>query len=379
MSEIEDILKLETFAFVHDIICCYPSSNCSVFALFQEHKEINFFQIFDSQRPGQLFNSLEVREITNKLNENLEIDFPHLFDFSPSHAEFVLFLEGKIWLYNFITKNEQIIELIDYKESNPVLIVKFLNQETLVVLQRYRVLILIDIKSKAMKKFVVDKQFKPMNCFAYYIDRKNKTIMSILKHSWDRVSNKLYQKYSIEMKIPTTDAADGKNTVDTTGTADTAKVTCEIKELEKVQTEYLSHMTNHFMISCSEGTLDSDNFIIDMSDFCDKGEYQVHNALFKNVEIGGIEFFSILIDTYGKVFLQAHRFGNYLLAFDHKIFLEDHGKLEYIDMRQFTQTKLDAIVCCGLAGYSEHWVKFLMRGLYDPRLLCFIFAFAGMF
>ncbi len=185
MSEIENTLKLETFAFVHDVICCYPSSDSSVFALFQVRKGTYFFQIFDSQRPSQLFNSLEVREITNELNANSsEIEFSHLFDFSPSHNEFVLFLEGKIRFYNFFTKSEQIIELLDYKESNPVLIVKFLNQETLVVLQRYHVLMLINIKSKTIKKFVVDKQFKPINCFAYYVDRKNKTIMSILKNSW---------------------------------------------------------------------------------------------------------------------------------------------------------------------------------------------------
>lgn len=319
------------------------SADQSLCAFFITKSRISIFYIVSVLSDEILFQSDKNKHI-NELVVGLDFRNRICFDFSPNNKKFIFCINGNINIYDLEHHKLQYF-ICEFDPKNSF----FLTNQiiTLIDSSSYDSIVSIDISKNPhtiIKNKINSKWYPIWEKDLCFVNKKDKCILGIRE----------------------------PNCLTNSAQTNLLKITGEVLPgpiIHGISFAYIPRHGNTFNISLKCFNSD-DRLILDFSDYALNGEVKIKNAETKKKfwKVFGVPFIKvndpgILPNLKDKI---------YFKKFQLETFRE---KIMVISKKDFESEKLATLIGCGLVGGGSTWQKFLMRGLYDPRLWSLVWAF----
>ncbi len=341
---------------------CYLSADKTAYALIvEDNKQIRFF-IMSAINNDYLFCS--AGEIFEKKVHQLNLH--EMFDFSPNSKKIVMAFGKSIYVYNLETGK---LAFSTDLFTGKIRYIKFLDDEQIVYLAES--LNVLNFGNLTETQNEIDKELT-QEFDLFFLNRKEKNILCI--------SSKFNQENpgpsSTRTKLLSLDGKVSPGPV-----------------FDCIERKFNFHRMNNLLFNLFDYDPDMGSVLMDFSDYLHDGQISYGHDIHKFWDITGVPTLPIKIcatlwipevELCGKrirsgMFYHGPR---YLFTTPDKIFTGLYNKnegylLEHMSRRDLNCVKLAEIICYGLSLGGTAWNKFLMRGLYDPRLLLIVWNFIG--
>ncbi len=347
--------KGKTILSTGKIIGCYTSADKSIYALFVDDSDFRFY-VMSTKDDRILFDSKQDEGFKHvKFNFQLE----EHFDFSPNNKKFMLHYNGQLLVYDLDRRLLTTHELeIDKKLEDPVNYVRFLDEEKIVCLMPTSVCVVEE--GKRTTSNIIDGNLDDMHRL-YFLNRKDKNILCFAfnenLNDADLVETKLLGLDGKLMSGPRIDCIKNGMLFDFS------------MNLHAVM--FLGHNPNDFAL------VDFSSYIVD-------GTVMYGQTLEYRWKVFGVPCITLDVASILGLRIRINKkdYFSYLYHTDSKIFTYEsvgvfHDELRAITKQELASEKLAHIAGRGLNVRGSFWNKFLMRGLYDPRLLLIVWNFIG--
>lgn len=347
--------KSKTILTTGKIIGCYTSADKSVCALFVDDSDFRFY-VMSTKDDQILFDSRQSEEFKHvKLNFELE----EHFDFSPNNKKFMLYYNGQLLVYDLDRHLLTTHELeIDKKLEDPVNYARFLDDEKIVCLMPKSVCV-VDEGKRTMSN-IIDGNLDETHRL-YFLNRKDKKILCFA------FEETLNDDDPVETKLL---GLDGKLSPG--------------PPIDGIKNGMLFDFSMNLHVVMFFGHNPNDFTLVDFSSYIVDGSVKCGRILEYRWKVFGVPCITLDITSILGLRIRINKktYFSYLFHTEDKIFTEEsvgvfHDELHVITKQDLASEKLAHIAGRGLNLRGNFWNRFLMRGLYDPRLLIIVWNFIG--